>query len=315
MRTFLKNTALFCIGLLLIAGALFILPIDKKFAYRFIRGDCYAHGAWIWQRLAENPAPADVVFVGSSRTIHAVWEKAIEDSLSTIYHKNLHLLNLGYCRLGNNLVYDITREALRFKKAQMLVWEVRETEERHSHPMSGYLEDAGEVFKPAAGLHSHWLTDLWNAGTVRLEYQRARLFGADLWTMPVDSSRYGYGADSTRADAAQLQEIQRKNAAKPSTSLEGMPRFPRIYLEKMVDLARQKGVKIAFLYLPAFGAATGEPANLYWYAQRGRLWIPPRAILNDPANWLDHAHLNDRGAALVAGWLALQLERLPNLPG
>ena len=146
-----------------------------------------------------------------------------------------------------------------------------------------------------------------NAATLRLEYRRTALFGSPLWQLPVDSSRFGYRADAGVADAGKLLAIQRQNAGKQLPAPGDMPALARIYLEKTLELAQQNGARVLFLYLPDFGARETQPAFLDWYKKRGSVLLPPQGLLDNPSNWLDHAHLNDRGAAQLAGWLAGEL--------
>ena len=309
MRRFLKKISLFGCGILLAYCALLALPLDKKFAYRFILGDCYAHGAWIWEQLTDTARRPDIVFLGSSRTLHAVWENRIEDTLAQRHDQNRSLLNLGYRLLGNYLCYAFANDLFQIHQPRLLFWEVRELEDRYSHPIFGYVADAGDVAWPAAGLHTRIVSDHWHAATVRLEYWRARLFGSELWAMPVDTARYGYAAESRMADAGELQAHKAENATRDFNE-KSMPRMPRIYLEKTAELARQHGVRMVFLYLPAYGAGVDQPVFLENYRQMGAVLLPPKTILDNPANWLDHGHMNDRGAAELAGWLAGELARL-----
>lgn len=309
MIRFIRNIALFLLPALV---ALLLLPLENGFAWRFVKGDCYAHGAWLWNRLNKCPEPVDVVFAGSSRTIHAVWEKQIEDSLSINYGKNMRLLNLGYCRFGNNLPYVIVKEALKTKQPRTIVWEVRETEDCCSHPVFGYVAASEDVWMPAVFPHGRVLADWWNAATVRVEYAQYVLFGDKNAEMAIDTGLYGYGAESAVADRNVLEGIAAKRRQHPESDVEAeAPReFPRTYAEKTVRMARRADARFVFLYIPAYGSARTYPRFLRYYRTLGPVWLPPAAITDDPANWMDADHLNNRGAAALSGWLASRIAGL-----
>lgn len=292
--------------------ALLFIPLDEGFAWRFVKGDCYTHGAWLWNRLKKHRLPVDVLFVGSSRTIHAVYEKAIEDSLSVDYDNKMHLLNAGYCRFGNNLPYLVAKEAMEWKHPATIVWEVRETEDCCSHPMFGYLAPGAEVRIPAVFPHRRIFSDWWNAAAVRVEYGQSLLFGDENANMAADTGAYGYGADAGTADPALLANVRtKKNQGARNTAQETFPAdFPRTYLEKTLALARAKNIRFVFLYIPEYGSEGNLPEMLSYYRSLGPVWLPPRNVFDDPAHWMDATHLNDRGASVLAGWLAGQLNAL-----
>ena len=303
MIRFIRNIALF---LLPVLASIPLLRVENGFAWRFVKGDCYAHGAWLLNRLNTCPEPADVVFAGSSRTIHAVWERSVEDSLSINYDKKLRLLNLGYCRFGNNLPYAIIKEALKTKRPGTIVWEVRETEDCCSHPLFGYVADGEDVWLPAVFPHKRILADWWHAATIRVEYGQYVLFGDKNAEMEVDTSLYGYGSEPGVADKAALERIGAKKRRHPESDVDKgpPPEFPRTYIEKAADMARSAGARFVFLYVPEYGSVRAYPRYLSYYQTLGPVWLPPPEVLDEPANWMDASHLNDRGAAALSGWLA-----------
>ncbi|MBK7936402.1 MAG: hypothetical protein IPJ82_04675 [Lewinellaceae bacterium] len=309
MKKFILRTALF---LLPVPFLLVLSPLDRGFAWRFVKGDCYTHGAWLWNRLYIRPEPVDVAFSGSSRTIHAVWEKSIADSLSIYYDQNRQILNMGYCRFGNNFPYLAIKELLETKRPEIVVWELRETEDCCSHPMFGYLAEGEDVWAPAAFPHRRIFSDWWNAAAVRVEYAQSLLTGDENATLAIDTSLYGYGADAGTADPALLSEIKAKKEAKSrKRDQEGeINEFARCCLEQTVELIHNKGAQLVFLYIPEFGSPETSPQHLSYFQNLGPVWLPPGHIVKDPANWMDATHLNNRGAAALAGWLARQIHEL-----
>ena len=98
MKGFVRNVLLFLLPLLLLGVWIAVRPLDKHFAFRYIKGDCLGHGRWIHDRIVENPLPIDVAFVGTSRTVRAVDDTQIERRLRDAYDLPLHVANFGYCR-------------------------------------------------------------------------------------------------------------------------------------------------------------------------------------------------------------------------
>jgi hypothetical protein len=311
MRHFLKKIAVFTSIILGMILLVFAMPFDKKFAYHFIKGDCYGQGKYLWHRMAENPIPIDVAFIGSSRTIHAVWESKIEKFIEKETKKRLNIANLGYCRLGENLPFIILKDLLTYKKPKLCIIEIRENPDQLSHPMSGYLADMEDVFSTEMFVNQRVFADVLHAFTVRLESLKSRLWEGNENNETVNL-QYGYGADKSVADKTHLEDLKGKCAEKQEKKSD-LSFFAQKNLEKTFALAAEKGVKIAFLYLPSYQTPSGKlPSFLDFYQQHGKVWIPPAEILENTDLWLDESHLNDTGSDVLAEWLSGQLHSFQN---
>jgi hypothetical protein len=312
MRHFLKKIAIFTsiiIGMVLLV---FAMPFDKKFAYHFIKGDCYGQGKYLWDRMAINTTPIDVAFIGSSRTIHAVWESKIEDILEKETKKRLNLANLGYCRLGENLPFILLKDLFKYQKPKICILEIRENPDQLSHPMSGYLADTKDIFSTEMFVNQRVFSDVLHAFTVRLEYIKSRLWVRNEKPEELQGFQYGYGADKSVADKTHLEDLRRKNAEKREKKPD-LSFFAQKNLEKTLALAAEKGVKIVFLYLPSYQTPSGKlPSFLDFYQQHGEVWIPPADILENTDFWLDEGHFNDAGSSVLAKWLSGQLHSFQN---
>ena len=104
------------------AGLVHILsaPYPKSYAYSKLQKDCRV-GTWVYKRLWTNPKPIDVAFIGSSVTMCAVFDHAVEDRLRDSLNRELHLANLGICRHGVNLHAVVAEDVIRRKKPRLLV--------------------------------------------------------------------------------------------------------------------------------------------------------------------------------------------------
>jgi hypothetical protein len=303
MFYFIKKIFLFSSIVFFSMLLLFTLPMDKGFFYRFIKGDCYGHGAYLWHRMAKNSAPIDIAFIGSSHTIHAVWESKIEDLLEKEGVSKPIIANLGYCRLGENFPYLILKDLLKYRKPRLCIFEIRPAPDAFSHPMFGYLADAEDVLCPEKLLHQRQLSDLIHATNVRLQSVQNYLWTEKLDIIEGDTSQYGYGADTSRADKSNLSDLRKRKEKK--TKVLELTDFPKKYIEKTMALAAQNQVKVAFLYLPEYGKnMENPPAFMEFYQQYGEVWLPPTSIFENMDYWMDEGHLNDRGAEEMAKWLA-----------
>ena len=66
-------------------------------------------------------------------------------------------------------------------------------------------------------------------------------------------------------------------------------------MTSLLELARQKGVDVVFLYLPTYGMPP-RPVDDHLYRGRGD-WVFANDLLKHPDYWFDGEHLNARGAA------------------
>jgi hypothetical protein len=82
-------------------------------------------------------------------------------------------------------------------------------------------------------------------------------------------------------------------------------RYNLIYLEKIQNLAREKGVRVVFLYLP-FWKGPAQPIHSSMLTPAGRI-LHPVDILADPSIWQNEEHLNVFGARRISEWVAKEL--------
>lgn len=304
MKRFILKITVFAAISLALLSSLFVLPMDKNVNFSFIKGDCSERGEWIWQKiqLAEN---ANFIFLGSSHTIHALDERVFQDSFFRKNGLRKIALNFGYCRFGNNLPYLFLKEFLKtHRPPEVVVCEIRESEDRFSHPMFGYLADSDDLLANSTVPHPRVFSDWWHAVQVRLENFKVR---AGIVLPPEVSDfedQFGYGKTSAVADPNFLAEIERKIVAAARPRPLRIPNFPKFWLEKTAELARQHGIRLVFLYLPQFGTPPPDAAEPYFQSFPGEVFFPPQTIFSTPANWSDESHLNDRGASELSKWLA-----------
>ena len=169
MKRFLKNTILFLALPITGLAFLFLPDYDKAFAWHFIKGDCGGHGARMYDRIYENTKPVDMAFLGSSHIISALNDEQIEDSIQS-QGIDLHFANLGYCRLGRNMTYVLFKELMKKKQTKYVILEVRNDEDRYSHPMFPYLAKSEDIWNPVILFNRDLFSDIYLATTARVEY-------------------------------------------------------------------------------------------------------------------------------------------------
>lgn len=301
MKRLIRNVLLFLLPILVILA---IIPVNKRLVYQGLKEDCANHGIWIHDRMHINVTPIDLAFLGSSKTMNAVNDKLLSDSIS-----NIQIANLGYCRLGRNFSFALFKELLTVKKPQHLVIEVREKEDRYSHPIFPHLAESEDVMFPNLLFNRDVLDDMWTHFAYKIEilqdeiYQREPIF-------PIDSNDFGFESFNGDFDFEYYDKIKQK---KPKPTLSDFENdfyntFPRKYFKKINDLCVEKNIRLSFLYLPSYTSTSVLPTEYETYSQYGTVLLPPSSIFTNHSNWFDNKHLNKKGANELSLWLLEQLQ-------
>lgn len=316
MKQILLKIALFFSLLIIPFVALFVTPYSEEFAYHYIENDCYNHGVWIYDRISHNPTPIDIAFIGSSHTIHAFQDKKIEEILGS----NFKVTSLGYCRYGRNLEYAVLRMLLEHKTPKFIVLEVHEDEEKNSHDIFPYLAKTNDLLLTPTPFDRDYFSDLFYGASVRLEYFKARYIFRKKYPQPT-TELYGYAASDRNVTNEELKEnqnawLKRLGRTQFQAIEEIQMKYPLAYLDKMVNLIKEKNIPFIFIYLPEYGSKLKSPKYADYYQHIAPLLIPPKSIFDDASNWMDAGHFNDKGSELISEWMAEQLksELCPDKP-
>lgn len=309
MKRLLLKLTIFFILLLTPVVILFNAPYEEEFAWHFIEGDCYNHGAWIFDRICRNSTPIDIAFIGSSHTIHAFQDKKIEELLAS----NDHITNLGYCRTGRNLEYAMLKMLLKYKTPRMVIIEVNEDEAKNSHDIFPYIATTSDVLTTPTLVNRDYLSDVYHAAQARLEFFKAKYIFKRAAVKPVPDL-YGYGEEARVATGEELTQNanawKRRLAREEYASIEQIKmKYPLAYLDKMIQLIKEKNIEIVFVYLPESGSKLPGPKYASYYQNAGPLLTPSSSVINDNTNWMDATHFNDKGAAIFSEWMAEQLKK------
>jgi hypothetical protein len=287
--------------------AIYLLPVDQRQKFIQLKEDCSGHGIWFYDRVHQNPAPADVVFFGSSHTINSIMDDRIEKQLN---EPSIHVVNFGYCRYGMNIYYALLKEVLKSKKPQILYLEVREDEDRYSHPVFPYIADANDIFLSTPFFNRDLVRDYFDSFLYRLKLLKVQYFRNDS-IVPYQGGDFGFMGSADTASKAFMEKVKLEQQ-KPKAGLSHFGRFfymayPRFYLKKLSELCRENNILLRFLYIPQYGSREKGPLEMMTYMKYGEVLIPPREIFEDPDNWGDENHMNRAGAGKLSDWVAGQV--------
>ncbi|MFT7343435.1 MAG: hypothetical protein ACI9XP_000008 [Lentimonas sp.] len=302
MKKLLKHILFLILPVLAIILA---IPIDKRLKYKGLKDDCFNHGVWIHDRIFNNEKPIDIAFLGSSHSVNGINDKIITDNL-----KNGIAVNLSYCRLGRNLSFSILKELIGQKKPKHLILEVREDEDRYSHPIFPYIARTSDVLLPNPFFNRDILSDMWTHIKYKTELLQDMIFHRDDKS-PNELSDYGFAASEDTASIVSLEEAKQKRSA-PNQKLTEFERnfqmnFPRTYLRKIHDLCIRNKVRITFLYLPAYGSSKKKPMELTTYRKYGEVLFIPKLIMENQNYWHDEEHFNQAGAQALSLWVSSKI--------
>lgn len=301
-----------------------LLPHSRYVRFSDLHESAVAKAVWIYERTHFDPAPLDVVFVGSSHTVFGIDSAAIEQSIRATNGREVHVANFAMQHLGRDLQYALAKAAIAARPVKLLVIEVQEAESRAQHPAFASLADAPDIVTAPMLINTNYLDNL-----VHLPPRQIRLFlhgltpGAFGDRDAFDPSRYAgthwndtikeqaltaapprTGAPSAVELDVERQHLDRMEAGKMSLPGPLKPletRTSLIYLREMVDIARHAGTTVRFLYLPTFAAPPTPPAADF-YRTLAPIWCPSD-IYAHQGWWYDVAHLNTQGAAALSAWI------------
>jgi len=306
MKKLLINCFLFLLPLLML---LIFLPVDRRLMFQELKNDCFNHAIWIYDRICNNPKPSDIVFLGSSSTINGVNDRIIEERLSA---DTVHVVNLGYCRLGRNLAYSLFKELCREKQVRYLILEVRRGEDRFSHPVFPYMATTPDVLTANPFFNKDLLSDIFTHLSYKVELTQEVLF-KKITHVPLQESMYGHASSPDTIETGKLRRAKesRSNIIPQPSKIKRYVdlRFPEIYLKKINRLCQKEGAEIVFLYIPVYGVDAEHPLELKTYLKYGRVLIPPSGIFLDETNWYDEDHLNEAGSEKLSSWLSDEIRK------
>jgi hypothetical protein len=306
-------------------AAVCALPDNRYVRFSALTEDEVVKAKWIYERIHFDPTPIDVVFIGTSRSVAGVDSGIVERSCRDAGGKYCSSVNFGMLHLGRNMHWLLAREVIERRKPRLLVVEVQETEYRALHPAFPYFADEWDLVSAPIVINPSFFTDLGRLPARQISlfvesvapglFNARAEFDPSLYRGPHWDDTTGY--DRAKVVSDQKLEAERAEMAAASAAKLRLPgalqrleyRANVIYLEKMLDLARQQNIEMMFLYLPMYHNST-PPLFTDIYDRYGSTWRMPRKIRNRHELWKDVNHLNSAGAVELSKFLGSKLAAL-----
>ena len=302
--------ALFCLGVICLA------PYSSDYAYSYRPISASEDGdklGWVRQRMLK---PIDYAFVGSSHTLRGIDDGFIEAALRKAGgDPAIEVSNLGRNWLGRNLDYLTIKELLERQRPRVIFLEVTEKLPLGGHVLFPILAKRADLFDLDNLSNLRLASDLQTAFKSRFDSlvaslcqngipQERRFAYKEYGYMAVDGALDGRTAAAAESDGKGMVE---KHLPLVYRTLCGINySFERNYLDKIRKLAREKGVKIAFIYLPDYGNPK-LPEEYQEKTGQHEFLMPPASILGRAENFADIGHLNRKGSRELSSWIAGQI--------
>lgn len=312
MKKLAKNIILFFLPFLIGIILLFMIPVNKKFSYNFVKGECDNKASWIYHRIFEEEKQIDIAFTGASQTSCAIIDETIEKELANLSRKNIKVANLGYCRRGRDIQYVMLKDLFEHKKPSVLIIEVAEDEPKKSHPVFPYLAENSDLLHSLIIFNQRYFSNLWKGTTVRFEYIKSKIFKNDYLNY-FDNAKFGYMSSTQIATANDFAENKtdwenRLSKSSPLLLRQTELNYSKHYIKQIEQLAQNNNCKVHFLYLPESGSGMKTPILKDFYIRFGEIIILPDLIISNHSNWKDATHFNDTGAKKATDFIVNKLK-------
>lgn len=313
MRSFLKKILLFSAPILVVFVAILFIPIDKRFAYNFIEGECAGHGKWVHGRLYENPTPIDVALVGTSVGWGLFDDESLSEMLSEKKGKPINVVNLSFCRPGFNMRALMIEEIIKTKQPKRIVLELRWRPSRGGHHLFGFLASTKMLLNPATRLYQPYYADYKKALIVRWEKIRQSLYTTPDYVP--DKRSYGGSPDDVLVDQNEMKRVFEKvRNSDPLAEKETLQETIHFYvywknMEYIAQLCKDAGIELSFFYVNRFGNPITYPKYRDKIEQFAPIWYAPDSIFHKPEYYADVVHFNRQGTNAITPILYEYLEK------
>jgi len=306
MKRVFFNILFFLIPLVLL---IYFIPVERRQRFIQLNEDCSWHGIWLFDRIHHNEKPVDVAFFGSSHTINGIMDDTIENQLKS---SSINVVNFGYCRYGVNIYPVLLKEILKAKKLRVLYLEVREDENRYSHPVFPYIADIKDIFLATPFFNRDLGRDYFDSFLYRLKLIKVQYFRPDS-LVTYRTGDFGFMGSKDTASKSFLENVKLEHM-QPKQNLNHLERmfymtYPRFYLGYLSQLCNENHIRLRFLYIPEYGSTAKEPLEMMNYQKYGDVLLPPHEIFENPDNWADENHLNHSGARKLSKWVTDQIRK------
>lgn len=313
-------------------GASLLLPHDPYIRYQSFKGTIFERLEWVYDRIAHDDTPIDVVLMGSSRTARGANAAAISAELAALGREDVHIANLSEPAAGMDIRLSKLRDAFaKHDDIKLVVMGVVEALPRDGHQAFGQLATPGDI------LRAPWLINRnLPVNIAALPYRQMELmlatalpdafgykaaFDPETYPGPAPDHRSFNRPDWADVEAGQGNPVAHATALERETAMRRREITPPIlpdalsglefgvsrhYIEEIAALTEAEGAELVFLFLP-FYQGYDAPLDADWLSKTAPIWNAG-FIRRDPANYFDAAHASSRGVAALAPWLAQQID-------
>jgi hypothetical protein len=313
------------------AVAATFLPDKPYERFQLLDGTIYARGRWSYERMHFDPRPIDVAIVGDSRAALGISATRIEQQLAAD-GKPSQVANMSLVGAGRNQQWIFVQELLKTKRPKVIVLAIDDQPHPWGHDSFRFIAPASEVWREAFhGLHDT------KKNLMYLPFRQLKLFAASLFPGPfgvreqfdpvpyaatpidqtgVHRNRAGELVDMSQAEPRALLLQQEKEHAGEFGQKSKLPRAvrnvtdadDRVYVDLIAHAAAERGIKLLFVYQPAFNRPA-PISNRRYYEALGPVQDNVDLAGND-AIFHDWGHVNTTGAIIVSDRIAAVLAKM-----
>lgn len=310
-----------------------LLPTQPYARFRAVANTDYIKAGWIYERLNFDPTPIDFAFVGSSRTLLGIDSEQIENAINAD-GAHWHVENIALPHLAQDLPYLTVRLLLEKKRPRILFLETDYIGDWHDNPVYPLLCDLDDLIPtPVALINPHLPMQIVEFSARRAKLFLSALIGASAGTDTFDAAAYRgqhwndvyitTNHDGVRS-TPRLKNMEKAafdKAAKEwvASTLATSARYrgwvglqhgrDDYFLRSLLDVAKNSGTRIVFLYQPAVGSPA-DPFKSDMLRRYGEIWPMPEAVTADYTLWSNPTHLNYRGAEAYSAWISQELKKV-----
>ncbi len=328
-----KSLALMAVGFALALGLTLLLPANRYIRYQQANDSIMFHIQWIYERICYDTAPIDVAVVGASRLEAGVSPTILSETLSGAVNRPVHVANLSLVKPGRDLTYEIVKLLLRYHPEVKIIVLSDDGSIINSQPLFKYVADDYDILRAPIFVNTKYFVNLlfipFRNISDSFQYLFPEMFGV---TREFDKKAY-LGTDLDRIFGYQTPTGEMVNGDKNATiedlrayTSEAVMKYSadmklfdllprdqslvedRAYIRKIADLARQKGVKLAFAAIPLYGPDQ-FPNDRAFYKNFGPVF-DLGALSSHPEYYSNGGHLNRQGAVIATTRLGSALAPL-----
>lgn len=337
MLSIRASLALIAAGFVALSVAAISLPHDPYIRWQSLKGTMFESMGYFYERLHNDPAPIDVVIIGSSRSQVGINAPLLEANLKAQGHP-LRVLNMSVAAAGMDLRVVEAREAFRARpEIKLLVIPVVEALPRDGHQAFASLATLADIADSPwlinRNLPATWLGLPMRQMSLFAATQAPEAFGYkpafDLTRYPgtavSNKSMPGWqpqlpahpaGTPDHRKDLDEETVIRSKDATPPilPASMADLEfGVSRESVRQLAEIAKAHDAKLVFLFQPYYKGLKGTSERA-WLEQFGPVWSY-LAHMDDPDYFRDAGHPSDKALIELNRWMAGQIAAaLPSVP-